>query len=84
MALGLMTLEEYLYRYATSHWFDWTYNLVILSPVYEQTNDLTDMMRIYSKLVWDLIICSIFVVTIVAFILNILKGFELIIIYFNK
>ena len=69
-----MTLEEYIYQHATSHWFKSTYNMVILSPVYEERHNLTAMMKIFPKMIWILVIVSIILVTIMVFISNYTRG----------
>ena len=82
--LQTKTLEQYIDNYATGLWYKTTNNLVILGPVYEQTHDMSTMMRIYPKMVWFLIIMIMLMVAIVAFILNYFEGFHIKIIKIDK
>ena len=72
--MGPMTLDEYVYQHASSHWFKSTYNMVILSPVFEAKQDLTALMKIYHKMIWKLVILSIIVIVIMVYFLNYLRG----------
>lgn len=74
MSLSPFSLDDYFYSFATSHWYRTTYNLVILSPIFGQFNNFTEMLDIFSDLVWALILTSILFLTISISFLNYYPG----------
>ena len=63
LSIDLVAIDDYLQRFSVYHWINEAYNLVILSRLYTETPDILKMFRVFSLVVWLLIIQSTIFIT---------------------
>jgi antibiotic biosynthesis monooxygenase (ABM) superfamily enzyme len=62
------SIEAWFYLHARSPWIREEHNLAILSPLYPMYKSLfKQMLHSFELIVWILIICSIFLITFIAY-----------------
>ncbi len=69
-----MTIEEWLFRFAFTHWIRNDYNLVMLSGLYSEPSNLINILKIFSSQIWILIMSSIALISTLVFVNNQING----------
>ena len=73
MIMPQYTIEDYSFLFTTVQWHWEQYNLVILSGTYEKPAQ-NNLLNIYSKMIWFLLLFSIIVISICIELKKIVKG----------
>ena len=76
MIMPQYTIEDYSFLFTTIPWHWEQNNLVILSGIYEKPAQ-TNLLNIYSKMIWFLFLFSIIVISICIELKKIVKGLVL-------
>jgi hypothetical protein len=69
-----MTIEEWLFNFAFTHWIRNDYNIVMLSALYSEPSNLMNMLKIFSSQIWLCIINSIALISTLVFINKKING----------